>query len=270
MTRILLTTIVLLTTSQSLFAEEGKSIIHNGTSLVNRDWASISTTTYKIDTRRSQQYASNRTSNPFSRRYRTNYRAPATQTYQSTTSTILSLKPGDSWSKGKAWLLKVTKNGSNKNQTTYKAWKGFYTFYGDGDDEDNLILKVGFVRKYSGEQNRGRISWSFDSHYEKQGARIDIPLDDQTVPSKRISLSVVKGFFVDSKGNQTIKRSEPYGILERISGKGSIEELYSIDFWSKGSTVELNDSSAATILSSTGLGKSPPTGCRLHGRVFSK
>lgn len=255
MSRILLTTITLFLVSQPLSAQEESSSIYNARSLVNREWACSYTATQKDYNSKSTQHAG---------RYTTNYQPSNYPTYQSSSSTILSLKPGDSWGEGKAWILKVTDNGSNQNQIKYEAWKGFYYFYGDGDDEDNLILKIGFVRKYDGQKQQDRISWTLDTRYEKKGARIDIPLDEQTVPSNRISLSVIGGFFVDSKGRPTIRRYEPSGFLENLIGEGDIQDLYSTEFIELGKTIEMNDSSAATILVSTGLGESLPTGCKLH------
>ena len=264
MLRATLTTITLLIASQSLFAQEKKFSFYNARSLVNREWSCTYTMTKKDYSKKSNQYASTRTYNRRTRRYTTKYKPTPNPTYKSTSSTILSLKSGNSWGKGKAWILKVTQNGSNKNQTTYEAWKGFYSFYGDGDDEDNLILSLGFVRKYSGRKQQNRISWTLDTRYEKKGADLHIPLDEKTVPHKRVTLSVVKGYFVDSKGQRTILRDEPYGILQKLSGQGDIKTVYSTGFIGLGESVEMNDSSASTILSSTVLGKSLPTGCRLH------
>ena len=261
MLRMTLTTITLLLASQSLIVQAKEFTFYNASSLANREWACRYTMTHKID---------NRTYDPNTGRYKTNYRSGGQQTYKSTTSTILSLKPGNSWDAGKAWILKVTHNRDNNNETKFEAWKGFYHFYGDGNDADNLILKIGFVRKYDGDKNNHRISWKLDTDFDKKGARIDIPLDEQTVPSKRVSLSVVKGYFVDSKGNQTLLRDEPYGILEKLAGRGSIRTVYSTEFIDLGESIEMSDSSAATILRSTGLGNSLPTGCRLHQRRVSK
>lgn len=269
MPRKLLTMFVLLIITQPLMAQGKSHTLYNARSLVDREWACTYTITKKDYTKRSSTYASNSRRSRQSRRT-TGYRPPQYPSYQATVSTVLSLKPADNWDQGKAWILKVTQNGGGKNRIQYEAWKGFYHFYADSEDDDNLILQLGFVRKYDGVKSFSQISWTLDADYEKKGAQVDIPLDEQSVPRRQITLSAVKGFFVDSKGRPTLRRDEPYGFLEKLSGKGRIMDVYSTGFIGLGKTVTLNDSSVATLLKSSGLGQSLPTGCRLHNRRVSK
>tara|TARA_R110002111_G_scaffold164386_3_gene230568 strand:+ start:21425 stop:22213 length:789 start_codon:yes stop_codon:yes gene_type:complete len=259
MPRFIFTVVAFLFASQSLIAFAESEPIYNAMSLVDRDWAcaySITHTDYNRST-----FADNGQSTS---RRTTRYGASQPSKYNSTVSTVLSLKPGENWDEGKAWILKATENDGNTNQTTYESWKGYYQFLGDPDDDENLILRVGFTRKYSGKKSLNGITWSLDTRYEKKGAYIYIPLDGRTVPQNRITLSLTEGFFVNSQGEPTIVRDEPYGFLQKLSGQGDIKRVHSMGFIGMGDTVVMKDAPVEVILKSTGLLNSLPTGCKLH------
>ncbi|QDT45183.1 hypothetical protein Pan241w_53020 [Gimesia alba] len=259
MSRFFFITVVFSFASQSLIAFAESKPIYNARSLVDRDWAcaySITHTDYNRSTFADNDQSTNRRT--------TRYGASQPSKYNSTVSTILSLKPVEAWDEGKAWILKATENDGNTNQTTYESWKGFYQFLGDPDDDENLVLRLGFTRKYSGKKSLNGITWSLDTRYEKKGADIFIPLDGRTVPKNRITLSVVEGFFVNSQGEPTIVRHEPYGFLQKLSGVGDIKTVYSTGFIGLGDTVVMKDVPVEVLLKSTGLLNSLPTGCKLH------
>ncbi|QDT27873.1 hypothetical protein Enr10x_32080 [Gimesia panareensis] len=259
MTRLLLTTATFLFASQSLIAFAESDLIYNARSLIDREWAcsyKITHTDYNRSTLADNDHST--------RRRTTRYGASQPSNYISTVSTILSLKPGEKWDEGKAWILKATENDGNTNRTTYQSWKGYYQFLGDPDDDENLVLRLGFTRQYSGKKRLSGITWSLDTRYEKKGADIFIPLDGRTVPQNRITLSVVEGFFVDSQGEPTIVRHEPYGFLQKLSGVGDIKTVYSTGFIGLGDTVVMRDVLVEELLKSTGLLNSLPTGCKLH------
>jgi len=241
------------------FAAGGDTGIDNAQSLVDREWGQLQTITKHQTSGRG--YSTGSRSRRSSR-----YRGftPRTTAYTAQKATLLSLRPGDQWSQGKAWIITAEKNPENLGATAYQAFKGVYTFYNDPQDRDNLILQIGFTRKYTGNASGERIVWNLDSGYEKRGARIDIPLEERMVPFGEITFSVVSGFFVDSSGQRTIRRYEPSGFLERLSGIGQIKKVRNTEFVGLGETLQLKERGVANLFKTFGLDQSPPPSFKPH------
>lgn len=205
---------LLLTLVLAAAGSDGKQIT-NASSIVDRDWVATQT----------------HSSAGYSR---------ATQPRQS--HMVMSLRSDDDIGKGKAWILHFPVTGAPT------AWKGYYGLTYDGNDDDNLILSLRMTRKYVGSYGaNSAIVWDLESDWEAVGVVADLPIADNTVPSK-LTITARRAFFVDSKGNLTRRYDEPSGFLDRIR-YGKEEELpYNIDFFPEGETYRFVDYSAPEIL----------------------
>ena len=133
---------------------------------------------------------------------------------------VLSLRPGEKWHKGTAWFFK-----EQASNTT--VWKGSYTLSHRAKD-DTLLISIGFSRKYALERRQANQNgkWQLDPRYEPKGMVLELALENRTIPSKEITLSVTDSFFVDQNGDPTTRRDEPYGLIQKLKGQGDVRTAY--------------------------------------------
>jgi hypothetical protein len=195
-------------------ADPQRTAIYNGSSLVNRDWTAVTTSQSK-----------NR------------YGSPT----QSATFTVLSLRSGDRWDSGKAWVFRIPESG------TPEAFKGYYTLYSDSEDEDNIIVSLRMTRRYTGSGAGSGIVWDLDSKWQPTGVDADLPIAERTVP-KNVTLTARQAFYVDSRGNRTRKYYKPSGFVDTLLHSGEEDVPYRVDFLRLNDTFQLNDQYAASAL----------------------
>ncbi|MEX1096268.1 MAG: hypothetical protein WED34_09480 [Planctomycetales bacterium] len=205
-------------------AEPGTTTIYNARSLVDRDWMAV--------------VSGESTS--------ANSRVPQ----QTATRLILSLRPGERWDDGKAWVLRIPPAGAPQ------VWKGYFTFRADANDEDNLILSLRITRKYHGQYVGEQLQWELDSDWEPTGVYADIPLIDSTVP-KQLTISSRRAFYVDAKGNFTRRSYRPSGLIDAILNGGEEETPYEADFLPLDSTHKFTSADVAATLKT--LKSNPPS-----------
>jgi len=142
---------------------------------------------------------------------------------------ILSLRDSGTWSAGTAWLFRLGKDAA--------VWKGDYSIYRPTKaDDDMLILRIAFSRQYVLVVERDQ--WQLNRRYEPKGMIIEIPLEDHGVPKDIVTFSVVRGFFVNEKGQEIVKHHEARGLVQKFTG-GEVRELRELDCVSIGATLEL-------------------------------
>lgn len=226
--------------------EQGKTrSIGNARTLIDRDWAElgqVKKTTYQNG--KNVEYTTNR-------------------------ADILSMREAEKWSKGTAWIISTeeagkytsSSSGTNSPSDRYSAWKGVYTVYNHPDDEEAILLSLGFTKRYVGRDEGGRISWDLDTDFEPTGIDVEIPLDGDSVPSGEIVMTPTRAYYVDSKGEETIKRGKPRKLLDKLLGEGPVRQPYSVDFWPVGDTRKMTK---LEVVPTMKIVKSPPPGFKVR------
>ena len=154
---------------------------------------------------------------------------------------VLSLRSGESWESGKAWIFRFPQSGPPQ------AWKGFYTVYNDQDDEDNVVVSLRMTRKYTGRVTPTGVEWDLENRWKPIGVYADLPVTERTIPDS-LSLTARSAFYVDAKGEPTRRYHEPDGLVDALVN-GRQENVPSrADFLSKGTTFQFTDRGAADLL----------------------
>ena len=145
---------------------------------------------------------------------------------------VLSLRPGEKWNKGTAWFF-------TELTSTSSAWKGDYSLSYRAKD-DTLLISIGFSRKYALERRQANQNgkWQLDPRYEPKGMVLELALENKTIPTKEITVSVTDSFFSDENGNPITRRSAPYGLIQKLQGQGDVRKVY-LDCVQQGATLTL-------------------------------
>lgn len=124
---------------------------------------------------------------------------------------ILSLRPTDSWAKGKVWYVRTVHE--NDRQLKFSAWTGKYAFSFDGLSEGTLGLTLRFPRCFDGiQQPDGSMKWKVDTYYRERSAyavQLEIPLVNGAVPENEVQLVPFHAFRIDETGRGTRMRATP-------------------------------------------------------------
>jgi hypothetical protein len=168
------------------------------------------------------------------------YHTPYDRTY------ILSLRPGANWDGGTVWLLRsdssyATEYGMVPAQIA--AWKGYYNIQFDPDERDVIKLKVGLTRKFRGRERQGAIEWEVEQSYRPQGARLDTPLENDTVTTDPLVFSFIYTIAVDPAGKEVARQAPA-----------------SVDFLQRGDVLKMKPADPARLL----IARSPPPGFSLR------
>lgn len=156
---------------------------------------------------------------------------------QQRTQIVFSLRSGEAWSSGKAWVFHVPQSG------VPQAWKGFYTIYNDPNDDDNVIVSLRMTRKYTGRVTAKGIEWDLEGRWKPVGMNADLPITDRTIPDE-LSLTPRTAFYVDPKGEPTRRYYEPDGLVDALVN-GRQEAIPSrADFLPRGTTYQFADEGA--------------------------
>jgi hypothetical protein len=161
-----------------------------------------------------------------------------------TTYRVLSFRPGDTWDEGLLWAFytrhHIARNGTVSGSTS--AYKGRYSITAQEEiGEAILILNLSFERVYTAVDPEAA-NFELNTKFLPEGARIELTLDDgNTVPKRDLKFSIIKGFYVDEQGRETVRRYSPDGILEKVVGQGEVRKLRSLSFASIGSTLRMNE-----------------------------
>lgn len=179
----------------------------------------------------------------------------------------LSLRPSEKWDSGVAWFISIRHVATYERTTKVsdefhgRAYKGFYAIRLHPTDEDVVVIRVGFTKKYVCTErfNPGkmRFSWELERSFRPEGADLLLTLENgDTVPRDSIEVSVDRGYYVDASGGETTLHYEPDTLMERLAGKGQVRKLRYLDFQKLGATIRFKrgDSMRGVLGSDT-----PPT-----------
>ena len=143
------------------------------------------------------------------------------------------------WTQGTAWKIKCGNSGNSFSAT---AFKGFYHIR-HRDEQDVLVISLGFTKKYQASGPTAALSsanWSLDTRFSPQGGHFVLTLETgNRVPESALELSFEQAFYCDERGQETILRSSPSTLAQRITGQGMIRTLRSPEFGTLGETLEL-------------------------------
>jgi len=148
---------------------------------------------------------------------------------------VLSLRQSSKWATGTAWFMRFDEDG-------LQAWKGDYRVVcPDKNVEDTTLLQLGFTRHYIVIADRGKEQWQLDRHYEPKGMTLELSLENGDIPEKEMTLSVIRAFFVDDRGNETTKETAPRGFLQKLAGHGDERTVHELDTVKIGTTLQLRN-----------------------------
>jgi len=131
---------------------------------------------------------------------------------------VLSLRPGKRIETGEAWLFDF--DGHRP-----RAWQGVYEFSRTVEKSEKVAnLKIAFTRDYTLKPFDDRQEWLTNYVFEPKGMVLDIPLDDDAIPTETVEFSVRRGFPADKKGRDIGKPPSPTSYFDRIvSGEKPME-----------------------------------------------
>lgn len=172
---------------------------------------------------------------------------------------VLSLeRDKETYTKGKVWLIshgqRFVDEGPYRRNVRHvwaRAYKGYYKFFTDPNDEENLILRLSMTKRYDFSDG-----WDLQIGFEKHGCYLDMPITDDKIPDDPI-LVTTDAFWSDAKGTPYIRREERGGLLGKL-GATEVWDCYQCEFISLGTTLRTKKKDIATTLKTLFGEKLPP------------
>ncbi len=155
--------------------------------------------------------------------------------------------------------------------TPYQAYRGYYRAVRHPTDKDIVVFTLGFTRKYrvgdlvgGYRYHRGiqepagtDLDWALDPRFEPTGVAAEAPaggtVDRLGSFLPKLTLTPTRAFFVDDRGQETVRRHAPYTLGEKLLG-GPVRTPRAPDYLPLGATLRF----AETDASGERLWKSPP------------